>query len=58
MAFTVTALTREEQGYARATRVSVRPNVPCAQGLTVERYGVAADLARVERRGYRASYAG
>jgi len=58
MAFTVAELTREQKGYARATRVSLRQNVPGAQGLTVERYGVAADIARVERPGYRASYAG
>jgi hypothetical protein len=58
MAFTVAGLTREQKGYARATRVSMRPNAPCAQGLTVERSGVAADIARVERRGYRASDAG
>ena len=58
MAFTVATLAREQKGYARATRVSMRPNAPCAQVLTVERYEVAADIARVERRGYRASYAG
>jgi hypothetical protein len=58
MAFAVARLTREQKGYARATRVSMRPNTPCAQGVTVERSGVAADIARVERRGYRASYAG
>jgi len=58
MAFPVAQLTREQKGYARATRVSMRPNAPRAQGLTVERYGVAADIARVEPRGYRASYAG
>jgi hypothetical protein len=58
MAFTAATLTREQKGYARATRVSMRPDAPCAQGLPVEREGVAADIARVERRGYRASYAG
>ena len=58
MAFTVAELTREQKGYARATRVSMRPNAPCAQGLPVERYGVTADIARVERSGYRASNAG
>jgi hypothetical protein len=55
MAFTVARLTREQKGYVRATRVSMRPKASCAQGLTVARYGVAADMARVERRGYRAS---
>jgi hypothetical protein len=58
MAFPVAQLTREQKGYGWAARVSMRPNAPCAQGLTVERYGVAADIARVERRGYRASDAG
>jgi hypothetical protein len=58
MAFTVAKLTREQKGCARATRVSMRPNAPCAQELNVERYGVATDIARVERRRYRASYAG
>jgi len=58
MAFTVARLTREQKEYARATRVSMRPNAPCAQGLTVERYGITTDIARVERRGYRASDAG
>ena len=58
MASTLDTLAREQRGYARATRVSMRPNAPCAQELNLERYGVAADIARVERRGYRASYAG
>jgi len=58
MTSTVAGLTREQQGYARAMRVSVRPNAPCAQGQTVERDGVAADIARVERREYPASDAG
>jgi hypothetical protein len=58
MALTVARLTREQMGYARATRVSMRLNAPCAQALTVERYGVAADIARVERREYPASDAG
>jgi hypothetical protein len=57
MAFTLAQLAREQKGYARAMRVSMRPNAPCAQGLTVEHEVVAADITRVERRGYRASYA-
>jgi hypothetical protein len=55
MALTVAQVTREQKGCARATRVSMRPNAPCAQGVTVERDDVAADIARVERRRYRAS---
>ena len=58
MAFPLDTLAREQKGYARATRVSMRPNAPCAQRSTVEGYGVAVDIARVERRGYPASYAG
>jgi len=58
MALTLDELAREQKGYARAGRVSVQPHAPWAQGLTVERHGVAVDIARVERRGYRASYAG
>ena len=58
MAFVVAELTREQKGYARATRVSMRSNEPCALGLPVERDGVAADIVRVERREYRASDAG
>ena len=58
MAFIVAELTREQKGYPRATHVSMPPNAPCAQGLPVERDKVAADIARVERRGYRARDAG
>jgi hypothetical protein len=58
MASAVAELTREQKGYARATHVSMPPNAPRAQRVTVERYGVVGDIARVEQYGYRASDAG
>jgi hypothetical protein len=58
MAMAVAALTREQVNTRGPRALSKRPNARCAQGLPVERCGVAADIARVERRGYRASDAG
>ena len=50
MAFTIAVFTRELVDTRGPRASSMRPNAAGAQGLTLERQRVAADIARQERR--------